>query len=128
METKLNGFCTHGNPVTDCRYCKDTQKPCIDKVKEHIQRENSRCIDEDIKQMQCNHKWVKYGHGYKCLECDYYTGMHTTLNGYIHDQLKNSEKPCPDCEDGKEIINCVHGLHEIKCCRCNGTGYIKNEM
>lgn len=40
-------------------------------------------IPELIVQSVCNHKWVEHGFGFKCMICNYYTGLYKELNDFI---------------------------------------------
>ena len=40
------------------------------------------------KQLDCDHLWVHYGFGYSCARCNYYTGMNSTLNKIITEELQ----------------------------------------
>ncbi|HJZ06351.1 MAG TPA: hypothetical protein VJ327_10975 [Patescibacteria group bacterium] len=46
------------------------------------------------KQMICEHKWKKDGHGYTCQnpECQYYTGTNDELNGIIEKELRRKKR------------------------------------
>lgn len=58
------------------------------KIKLHIKAKNQCIIDFLKEEMKCNHQWERHGHGYKCQNCDYYTGMDTKLNQLINKSLK----------------------------------------
>lgn len=58
------------------------------KIKLHIKQKNQCIIDFLRVEMRCKHEWIKWGHGYKCEDCDYYTGMDKTLNQLINKSLK----------------------------------------
>ena len=55
-----------------------------DIVKEYIVAQQIRDITECLKILMCSkHKWEKSGLGYKCSNCDYYTGTNSELNDKI---------------------------------------------
>jgi hypothetical protein len=54
-----------------------------DKVKAYIAKSCQRRIDKETKCRDCEHTFVKYGHGYKCFRCGQYTGLDNELNDLI---------------------------------------------
>ena len=56
-------------------------------LKLNIQKYLSLKIAVDITDLlttlNCNHKWIKYGHGFKCENCNTYTGYHDSINNAI---------------------------------------------
>lgn len=55
----------------------------------NIQEKMRRQINTASKVLFCRHRWVKYARGYKCNDCDYYSGLDNTLNVFIKDYLKS---------------------------------------
>lgn len=39
----------------------------------------------------CEHDWKEHGYGYKCCNCDEYTGTHKELNEAIKKELCSAE-------------------------------------
>lgn len=58
-----------------------------DLIAQHIKERNERLMKAMQVEIDCNHKWDEYGHGYKCSECGFYTGMNATLNRLIDESL-----------------------------------------
>jgi hypothetical protein len=48
-----------------------------------VKRNNNRIIRALQKQNDCRHEWGKYGFGYRCQKCGYYSGLNTELNDAI---------------------------------------------
>ncbi len=64
------------------------------KIKEYITEHNIELIREQLKEINCNHKWWDHGSGlgYRCKECGYYTGLDDTLNKLIKKLLTTKKK------------------------------------
>ena len=45
-------------------------------------------IEGQLRIMVCKHSWQKYGFGYKCCSCGYYTGLDNELNELIKKELQ----------------------------------------
>jgi hypothetical protein len=58
-------------------------KKTNDKIREYLAEQFDRKLDEFNKQFRCKHKFEKYGLGYKCKECGFYTGTNDELNRVI---------------------------------------------
>ena len=71
------------------------------KVNQYLSKQLSKELQEIVKlylkQITCTHKWEQYGHGYKCLRCEYYTGYQPKLINMIERVFKTllnaPEKP-----------------------------------
>lgn len=37
--------------------------------------------------VHCKHEWYKYGFGYKCDKCNFYSGTNNTLNKLIESEI-----------------------------------------
>lgn len=45
-------------------------------------------VTAHIRVALCDHEWVEYGHGYKCVKCKHYSGLNTEMNNLIAAALK----------------------------------------
>ena len=54
------------------------------KIKLHIKLKNQCIIDCLRTENQCNHQWEKMKVGYRCENCDYYTGHDLRVNQLIN--------------------------------------------
>lgn len=52
-------------------------------IEQYIQAEAVRDISDRLVKIVCDHKWEKYGHGYLCAKCSYYTGTNSALNKLV---------------------------------------------
>ena len=55
----------------------------MNKISKYINAQATVIITEQLVKINCDHKWVKYGYGYKCKYCKYYTGTNDILNKQI---------------------------------------------
>ena len=62
------------------------------KIKDYITKQNIMLIKGYLSEINCKHKWQEYGGGYKCLKCNYYTGLNDTLNNLIKKLLTTKKK------------------------------------
>ena len=56
----------------------------------YISKREHQVIKRKLKKAACRHQWKKFGYGYICRHCEYYTGMNTELNRIIRKELKES--------------------------------------
>jgi hypothetical protein len=91
--TKEPPYCPHFNQVgcthdcNECDFSKETPKR-IEDVQSAVQKwlldDYKRDTDKFWKYVSCvNHEFEKYGLGYKCKKCDFYTGTLTEINEII---------------------------------------------
>lgn len=53
------------------------------RIKKHIIEYHKPILDMIREQNNCNHQWAKHQDGFKCENCDYYTGHDLRLNQLI---------------------------------------------
>lgn len=68
-----------GRPLT----VSPIQQRLKQEVSAYINNRHAQAIQKLIKQMNCAHIWNKYGHGFSCPKCEFYTGMNTNINAKI---------------------------------------------
>jgi hypothetical protein len=64
----------------------------MNNVEVYIAEELKECMQSDIEVMSCSHRWVKHGFGYKCNNCDFYTGTNGELNKLIVAQINKERR------------------------------------
>ena len=58
-----------------------------DAIKQYIAERFYAEMQEGLEEVMCDHTWNKYGHGYQCDRCEYYTGDNSDLNSLIEKYL-----------------------------------------
>lgn len=61
-------------------------------IVEHRMKMLKKLLEENFKIACCKHLWDKYGWGYKCRECSYYTGTDDKFNKLIKKLLTTKKK------------------------------------
>jgi hypothetical protein len=54
---------------------------------EYILDQCLKTIRETMKHMNCRHRWGKFGYGYQCDKCRWYTGLNSQLNKLIEKEF-----------------------------------------
>ena len=60
-------------------------------IEQHIIRQYCRWSKRFWKEVLCKHKFIKYGLGYSCEKCSFYSGTNSRLNKYIAKLLAPKE-------------------------------------
>lgn len=63
----------------------------INKITQHLISKFRRISDIYSKQIDCPHLFKKFGMGYECKLCGFYTGTNSELNKYIQRKLRKKK-------------------------------------
>lgn len=62
-----------------------------------IAKISMRVFMKNFAAVSCEHRWRKNGRGYKCLDCDFYTGTNSVLNAEIKELVGGKDRGGVEC-------------------------------